>query len=120
MFLSLRKRTSQEFACRSAATTSKSPVEWMRSGFTPKTSWRSSTTSSVRAPSKNPIWSNCRSMRPLWRPGCQFRGTLEYYLPEFMDVNISRDELAGIYEGLVLPVLLEMFGREREGPVGER
>jgi S-DNA-T family DNA segregation ATPase FtsK/SpoIIIE len=57
---------------------------------------------------------------PLWRPGCQFRGTLEYYLPEFMDVNISRDELVGIYEGLVLPVLLEMFGREREGPVGER
>jgi DNA segregation ATPase FtsK/SpoIIIE, S-DNA-T family len=46
---------------------------------------------------------------PLWRPGCQFRGTLEYYLPEFMEVNISRDELAGIYEGLVMPVLREMF-----------
>jgi hypothetical protein len=36
---------------------------------------------------------------PLWRPGCQFRGTLEYYLPEFMEVNIFRDELAGIYDG---------------------
>ena len=52
---------------------------------------------------------------PLWRPGCQFRGTLEYYLPEFMEVNISRDELAGIYDGLVLPVLHEMFAAEPEG-----
>ena len=56
---------------------------------------------------------------PLWRPGCQFRGTLEYYLPEFMEVNISRDELAGIYDGLVLPVLDEMFAAEPEGPAGE-
>jgi FtsK/SpoIIIE family/FtsK alpha domain/PD-(D/E)XK nuclease superfamily len=46
---------------------------------------------------------------PLWRPGCQFRGTLEYYLPEFMEVTISRDELAGIYVGLVVPVLHQMF-----------
>jgi S-DNA-T family DNA segregation ATPase FtsK/SpoIIIE len=52
---------------------------------------------------------------PLWRPGCQFRGTLEYYLPEFMEVNISRDELADIYGGLVMPVLHEMFGAESEG-----
>jgi S-DNA-T family DNA segregation ATPase FtsK/SpoIIIE len=56
---------------------------------------------------------------PLWRPGCQFRGTLEYYLPEFMEVNISRAELAGIYQGLVLPVLHEMFAGEPEGPAGE-
>jgi hypothetical protein len=51
---------------------------------------------------------------PLWRPGCQFGGTLEYYLPEFMEVNISRDELADIYGGLVVPVLHEMFGAESE------
>jgi DNA segregation ATPase FtsK/SpoIIIE, S-DNA-T family len=52
---------------------------------------------------------------PLWRPGCQFRGTLEYYLPEFMEVSISREELTGIYGGLVVPVLHEMFGGESEG-----
>jgi FtsK/SpoIIIE family/FtsK alpha domain/PD-(D/E)XK nuclease superfamily len=57
---------------------------------------------------------------PLWRPGCQFRGTLEYYLPEFMDVNISRHELADIYDGLVVPVLLEMFAAESEGATAER
>jgi S-DNA-T family DNA segregation ATPase FtsK/SpoIIIE len=56
---------------------------------------------------------------PLWRPGCQFRGTLEYYLPEFMEVNISRDELADIYDGLVVPVLLEMFAAEPEGTAME-
>src|SRR5215813_2393133 len=56
---------------------------------------------------------------PLWRPGCQFRGTLEYYLPGFMEVNISRDELADIYGGLVVPVLHEMFGAESEGITGE-
>src|SRR5262245_42643821 len=56
---------------------------------------------------------------PLWRPGCQFRGTLEYYLPEFMEVNVSRDELAGIYGGLVVPVLHEILGAESEGVAGE-
>jgi S-DNA-T family DNA segregation ATPase FtsK/SpoIIIE len=56
---------------------------------------------------------------PLWRPGCQFRGTLEYYLPEFMEVNISRNELADIYGGLVVPVLHEMFGAESESIAGE-
>jgi S-DNA-T family DNA segregation ATPase FtsK/SpoIIIE len=49
---------------------------------------------------------------PLWRPGCHFRGTLEYYLPEFMEVSISRDELADIYDGLVVPVLHEIFAAE--------
>ena len=53
---------------------------------------------------------------PLWRPGCHFHGTLEYYLPEFMEVNISRKELAGIYDGLVVPVLLEMFAAEPGAP----
>src|SRR5271165_4635621 len=36
-----------------------------------------------------------------------------------MEVNISRDELAGIYDSLVVPVLLEMFAAEPEGPAGE-
>ncbi len=52
---------------------------------------------------------------PLWRPGCQFCGTLEYYLPEFMEVSISREALADIYTGLVVPVLHEMFDREAKG-----
>jgi S-DNA-T family DNA segregation ATPase FtsK/SpoIIIE len=46
---------------------------------------------------------------PLWRPGCHFCGTLEYYLPEFMEVNVSVEELTDIYRGLVDPVLREMF-----------
>jgi DNA segregation ATPase FtsK/SpoIIIE, S-DNA-T family len=56
---------------------------------------------------------------PLWRPGCEFRGTLEYYLPKFMEVNISREELVGIYGGLVVPVLHEMFGLDSEGAAEE-
>lgn len=56
---------------------------------------------------------------PLWRPGCRFRGTLEYYLPEFMEVNISRDDLAGIYDSLVVPVLHEMFAVEPKRIVKE-
>jgi len=36
-----------------------------------------------------------------------------------MEVNISRDEMAGIYDGLVAPVLLEMFAAEPKGPAGE-
>jgi adenosyl cobinamide kinase/adenosyl cobinamide phosphate guanylyltransferase len=51
---------------------------------------------------------------PLSRPGCQFCGTLEYYLPEFMEVSISRDELAGIYAGLVVPVLNDMFATKSD------
>jgi S-DNA-T family DNA segregation ATPase FtsK/SpoIIIE len=46
---------------------------------------------------------------PLWREGCRFCGTLEYYLPEFMEVNVSVEELADIYQSLVDPVLREMF-----------
>jgi S-DNA-T family DNA segregation ATPase FtsK/SpoIIIE len=48
---------------------------------------------------------------PLWREGCRFRGTLEYYLPEFMEVNVSVQELADIYQSLVAPVLREIFVR---------
>jgi len=46
----------------------------------------------------------------LWRPGCEFCGTLEYYLPEFMEMSISREELADIYTGSVEPILDQMFG----------
>ncbi len=46
---------------------------------------------------------------PLWRKGCRFCGTLEYYLPEFMEVNVSTEELADIYQSLVDCVLREMF-----------
>jgi S-DNA-T family DNA segregation ATPase FtsK/SpoIIIE len=45
----------------------------------------------------------------IWRPGCQFSGTLEYYLPELKEVNVSREELRDIFSGLVEPVLREMF-----------
>jgi FtsK alpha domain/FtsK/SpoIIIE family/PD-(D/E)XK nuclease superfamily len=45
----------------------------------------------------------------LWREGCRFCGTLEYYLPEFMEVSVSAQELADIYQSLVGPVLREMF-----------
>ncbi|RAI39834.1 DNA translocase FtsK [Rhodoplanes roseus] len=50
---------------------------------------------------------------PIWRPGCDFCGTLEYYLPEFSDVQVSRDDLADIFAGLVAPVLQEMFLQPR-------
>ena len=32
---------------------------------------------------------------PLWREGCRFCGTLEYYLPEFMEVNVSDRRVGG-------------------------
>ena len=46
---------------------------------------------------------------PLWREGCSFCGTLEYYLPEFMEVHVTPRELADLYSSLVEPVLVEMF-----------
>jgi RecB family exonuclease len=46
----------------------------------------------------------------LWRPGVRFCGTLEYYLPDFMEVVVPSKELTDIYSGLVEPVLNEMFG----------
>ena len=51
---------------------------------------------------------------PLWRPECTFCGTLEYYLPEFMEVSISQQEMTDIYKGLVEPVLIELFGQRSE------
>jgi FtsK alpha domain/PD-(D/E)XK nuclease superfamily len=46
---------------------------------------------------------------PIWRPGCEFCGTLEYYSPDFMEVTLTKEELADIYKEIVAPVLLEMF-----------
>jgi S-DNA-T family DNA segregation ATPase FtsK/SpoIIIE len=46
---------------------------------------------------------------PIWRPACEFCGTLEYYLPEFSEVHVSRAELSDIFTGMVAPVLHEMF-----------
>jgi len=46
---------------------------------------------------------------PIWRPGCEFGGTLEYYLPDFSEVHVSREDLRDIFDGMVAPVLREMF-----------
>jgi S-DNA-T family DNA segregation ATPase FtsK/SpoIIIE len=46
---------------------------------------------------------------PIWRPGCDFCGTLEYYLPAFHEVAIAQADLKDIYTGMVAPVLREMF-----------
>ena len=51
---------------------------------------------------------------PIWRPGCQFCGTLEYYLPEFHDVPVSHADLNDIFLGMVMPVLREMFSPKPE------
>jgi S-DNA-T family DNA segregation ATPase FtsK/SpoIIIE len=45
----------------------------------------------------------------IWRPGCEFCGTLEYYLPKFSEVHVSRADLSDIFAGMVAPVLREMF-----------
>jgi S-DNA-T family DNA segregation ATPase FtsK/SpoIIIE len=46
---------------------------------------------------------------PIWRPGCEFCGTLEYYLPGFSEVHVSRADLSDIFAGMVAPALREMF-----------
>jgi S-DNA-T family DNA segregation ATPase FtsK/SpoIIIE len=46
---------------------------------------------------------------PIWRPGCEFCGTLEYYLPEFHEVAVAQADLKDIFTGMVFPVLREMF-----------
>jgi S-DNA-T family DNA segregation ATPase FtsK/SpoIIIE len=46
---------------------------------------------------------------PIWRPGCEFCGTLEYYLPEFHEVAVAQADLKDIFTGMVSPVLHEMF-----------
>jgi S-DNA-T family DNA segregation ATPase FtsK/SpoIIIE len=51
----------------------------------------------------------------IWRPGCEFCGTLEYYLPALSEVHVSRAELNDIFTGLIEPVLCEMFAAN-DGP----
>ncbi|MGJ5092290.1 DNA translocase FtsK [Bradyrhizobium oligotrophicum] len=53
---------------------------------------------------------------PIWRPGCEFSGTLEYYLPAFQEVAVAPDELRDIFTGMVAPVLQEMFGGGQAAP----
>jgi len=48
-------------------------------------------------------------MLELARPGCEFAGVLEYYLPGFHEVKIPRADLDGIFQDLVIPVLEELF-----------
>jgi RecB family exonuclease len=49
---------------------------------------------------------------PIWRPGCEFCGTLEYFLPEFQEVPVAQADLKDIFTGMVSPVLREMFARQ--------
>jgi DNA segregation ATPase FtsK/SpoIIIE, S-DNA-T family len=50
-------------------------------------------------------------MLELARPGCEFAGVLEYYLPGFQEVNIPRADLDELFQDLVMPVLEELFGK---------
>jgi S-DNA-T family DNA segregation ATPase FtsK/SpoIIIE len=50
-------------------------------------------------------------MLELVRPGCEFAGVLEYYLPGFQEVNIQKADLDGLFQDLVMPVLEELFGK---------
>jgi RecB family exonuclease len=51
---------------------------------------------------------------PIWRPGCEFCGTLEYYSPEFQEVAVGQADLKDIFTGMVSPVLREMFAAQTE------
>jgi S-DNA-T family DNA segregation ATPase FtsK/SpoIIIE len=46
----------------------------------------------------------------LAEPGLQFCACLEYYLPELDPLVVSRQELSGIFNDLVVPVLSELSG----------
>jgi hypothetical protein len=50
-------------------------------------------------------------MLELARPGCEFAGVLEYYLPGFQELNIPKADLDGLFQDLVMPVLEELFGK---------
>jgi S-DNA-T family DNA segregation ATPase FtsK/SpoIIIE len=58
----------------------------------------------------------------LARPGCEFSGVLEYYLPGFHEMKIPRADLDGLFQDLVLPVLEELFSNgstHETAPVSE-
>jgi S-DNA-T family DNA segregation ATPase FtsK/SpoIIIE len=44
------------------------------------------------------------------KPGCQFAGVVEYYLPGFHEVKMNRGDLDRLFRDLVEPVLKEIFG----------
>ena len=46
----------------------------------------------------------------LARPGLSLHGALEYYEPEVREVAVSREDLEGLFEDVVMPVLFEMTG----------
>jgi len=50
-------------------------------------------------------------MLELARPGCEFAGVLEYYLPGFQEVKITRTDLDSLFQDFVIPVLQELFGK---------
>jgi len=50
-------------------------------------------------------------MLEVTKPGCQFAGVVEYYLPGFQEVKISRGDLDKLFQDLVDPVLKELFGQ---------
>jgi DNA segregation ATPase FtsK/SpoIIIE-like protein len=49
---------------------------------------------------------------PIWRPGCAFCSTLEYYLPDFQECAVSQADLQDIFVGMVAPVMVEMFSQD--------
>jgi S-DNA-T family DNA segregation ATPase FtsK/SpoIIIE len=58
------------------------------------------------------------SLLSLARPGLIFRGTLEYYEPELHEVAVSKEDLDGLYNDVVKPVLYELAGlREKIPPL---
>jgi S-DNA-T family DNA segregation ATPase FtsK/SpoIIIE len=48
----------------------------------------------------------------LARPSLIFHGTLEYYEPELHEVAVSREDLEGLFEDMVKPVLYEIAGEK--------
>jgi FtsK/SpoIIIE family/FtsK alpha domain/PD-(D/E)XK nuclease superfamily len=50
-------------------------------------------------------------MLELARPGCEFAGLIEYYLPGFHEVKIARTDLDALFRDLVIPVLEELFAK---------
>lgn len=55
-------------------------------------------------------------MLSLARPGLFFHGALEYYEPEVHEVAVSKEDLAGLFEDVVTPVLYEMIGESFAPP----
>ncbi len=49
----------------------------------------------------------------LARPGLDFRGTLEYYEPKLLEVEVAREDLESLFADAVRPVLDELVGIDR-------